>query len=63
LIRHAAMLAMPQIAQRNPEETFNSDQHLHLLLELALGGELYATYNKRNLWGQDRMTMMTMMTG
>lgn len=57
------MLAMPQIAQRNPEETFNSDQHLHLLLELALGGELYATYNKRNLWGQDRMTMMTMMTG
>ena len=35
-------------------ETFNSDQHLHLLLELALGGELYATYNKRNLWGQEK---------
>ena len=35
------------------QETFNSDQHLHLLLELAIGGELYATYNKKNLWGQD----------
>jgi len=35
-------------------ETFNSDQHLHLLLELALGGELYATYNKKNLWGQEK---------
>ena len=28
-------------------ETYNSDQSLYLLLELALGGELYATYNKK----------------
>eukprot|EP00913_Durusdinium_trenchii_P002608 g2414.t1 len=34
-------------------ETFNSAETLHLLLELALGGELYATYNKKNLWGQE----------
>jgi len=34
-------------------ETFNSEQMLYLLLELALGGELYATYNKKNLWGRD----------
>jgi cGMP-dependent protein kinase len=33
-------------------ETFNSDQSLLLLLELALGGELYATYNKKGLHGQ-----------
>eukprot|EP00929_Paragymnodinium_shiwhaense_P115326 TRINITY_DN840_c0_g1_i1.p1 TRINITY_DN840_c0_g1~~TRINITY_DN840_c0_g1_i1.p1 ORF type:complete len:745 (-),score=280.84 TRINITY_DN840_c0_g1_i1:282-2516(-) len=33
-------------------ETYNSDQSLYLLLELAIGGELYATYNKKNLWGQ-----------
>jgi len=35
-------------------ETFNSDQHLFFLLELALGGELYATYNKKNLWGSEK---------
>eukprot|EP00928_Gymnodinium_smaydae_P026769 TRINITY_DN2091_c0_g2_i1.p1 TRINITY_DN2091_c0_g2~~TRINITY_DN2091_c0_g2_i1.p1 ORF type:complete len:783 (+),score=222.21 TRINITY_DN2091_c0_g2_i1:297-2351(+) len=34
-------------------ETFNGDQSLYLLLELALGGELYATYNKKNLWGKE----------
>eukprot|EP00438_Fugacium_kawagutii_P011925 Skav206741 [mRNA] locus=scaffold1022:22166:24766:+ [translate_table: standard] len=28
-------------------------EHLYLLLELALGGELYATYNKRNMWGNE----------
>jgi len=33
-------------------ETFNSEQSLLLLLELALGGELYATYNKKGLHGQ-----------
>merc|ERR1712232_174331 len=33
-------------------ETYNGDQSLYLLLELALGGELYATYNKKNLWGK-----------
>jgi cGMP-dependent protein kinase len=32
-------------------ETYNSSQSLYLLLELALGGELYATYNKKGLWG------------
>jgi len=31
-------------------ETFNGDQSLYFLLELALGGELYATYNKKGLW-------------
>jgi len=35
-------------------ETYNSDQHLYFLLELALGGELYATYNKKNLWGNEK---------
>mmetsp|Transcript_56408 Transcript_56408/g.160127 ORF Transcript_56408/g.160127 Transcript_56408/m.160127 type:complete len:763 (+) Transcript_56408:53-2341(+) len=34
-------------------ETFNGEQSLYLLLELALGGELYATYNKKNLWGKE----------
>jgi len=34
-------------------ETFNSDNSLYLLLELALGGELYATYNRKNLWGSE----------
>eukprot|EP00927_Polykrikos_kofoidii_P028220 TRINITY_DN24670_c0_g1_i1.p1 TRINITY_DN24670_c0_g1~~TRINITY_DN24670_c0_g1_i1.p1 ORF type:complete len:750 (-),score=152.43 TRINITY_DN24670_c0_g1_i1:197-2446(-) len=33
-------------------ETFNSDQYLYFLLELALGGELYATYNRKGLWGR-----------
>lgn len=33
-------------------ETFNGEQSLYLLLELALGGELYATYNKKGLWGK-----------
>ena len=34
-------------------ETYNSPEHLYFLLELALGGELYATYNKRNMWGNE----------
>mmetsp|Transcript_141388 Transcript_141388/g.439422 ORF Transcript_141388/g.439422 Transcript_141388/m.439422 type:complete len:775 (-) Transcript_141388:36-2360(-) len=34
-------------------ETFNGEQSLYFLLELALGGELYATYNKKNLWGRE----------
>lgn len=34
-------------------ETYNGDQSLFLLLELALGGELYATYNKKRLWGRE----------
>lgn len=33
-------------------ETFNGAESLYLLLELALGGELYATYNKKGLWGK-----------
>eukprot|EP00747_Dinoflagellata_sp_TGD_P194681 gnl/TRDRNA2_/TRDRNA2_62383_c0_seq1.p1 gnl/TRDRNA2_/TRDRNA2_62383_c0~~gnl/TRDRNA2_/TRDRNA2_62383_c0_seq1.p1 ORF type:complete len:304 (-),score=71.50 gnl/TRDRNA2_/TRDRNA2_62383_c0_seq1:48-863(-) len=32
-------------------ECFNSSQSLYLLLELALGGELYATYNKHGFYG------------
>jgi len=32
--------------------TFNGDQSLYFLLELALGGELYATYNKKGLFGK-----------
>jgi len=32
--------------------TYNSAQTLDFLLEPALGGELFATYNRRNLYGQ-----------
>merc|ERR1712187_442986 len=32
-------------------ETYNGEQSLYLLLELALGGELYATYNKKGFHG------------
>merc|ERR1719247_1992525 len=35
-------------------ETYNGSSHLYLLLELALGGELYATYNKKGLWGNEK---------
>jgi len=35
-------------------ETYNGEQSLYLLLELALGGELYATYNKKGLWGNEK---------
>eukprot|EP00441_Pelagodinium_beii_P018927 CAMPEP_0197657254 /NCGR_PEP_ID=MMETSP1338-20131121/44511_1 /TAXON_ID=43686 ORGANISM="Pelagodinium beii, Strain RCC1491" /NCGR_SAMPLE_ID=MMETSP1338 /ASSEMBLY_ACC=CAM_ASM_000754 /LENGTH=767 /DNA_ID=CAMNT_0043233583 /DNA_START=51 /DNA_END=2354 /DNA_ORIENTATION=- len=35
-------------------ETYNGPQSLFFLLELALGGELYATYNKKNLWGNEK---------
>jgi len=35
-------------------ETYNGEQSLYLLLELAQGGELYATYNKKGLWGNDK---------
>jgi len=34
-------------------ETFNGDQSLYFLLELALGGELYATYNKKDFYGKE----------
>eukprot|EP00928_Gymnodinium_smaydae_P026768 TRINITY_DN2091_c0_g1_i1.p1 TRINITY_DN2091_c0_g1~~TRINITY_DN2091_c0_g1_i1.p1 ORF type:complete len:799 (+),score=208.52 TRINITY_DN2091_c0_g1_i1:83-2398(+) len=34
-------------------ETYNGEQSLYFLLELALGGELYATYNKKSLWGKE----------
>jgi len=34
-------------------ETYNSSQQLFFLLELALGGELYATYNKKGLYGKE----------
>merc|ERR1712232_608208 len=35
-------------------ETFNGDQSLYFLLELALGGELYATYNKKGFHGSQK---------
>ncbi|CAK9043383.1 unnamed protein product [Durusdinium trenchii] len=34
-------------------ETYNGTQNLYFLLELALGGELYATYNKKGLFGKE----------
>jgi cGMP-dependent protein kinase len=34
-------------------ETYNGEQSLYLLLELAIGGELYATYNKKQFWGKE----------
>mmetsp|Transcript_85511 Transcript_85511/g.151313 ORF Transcript_85511/g.151313 Transcript_85511/m.151313 type:complete len:793 (+) Transcript_85511:80-2458(+) len=34
-------------------ETYNGTQTLYFLLELALGGELYATYNKKGFFGKD----------
>lgn len=34
-------------------ETYNSDQTLYFLLEAALGGELYATYNKKGFFGKE----------
>ncbi|CAL1156629.1 unnamed protein product [Cladocopium goreaui] len=34
-------------------ETFNSPEHLYFLLELALGGELYATYHRKGLFGKE----------
>jgi len=34
-------------------ECYNGQESLYLLLELALGGELYATYNKKQLWGKE----------
>mmetsp|Transcript_131755 Transcript_131755/g.421716 ORF Transcript_131755/g.421716 Transcript_131755/m.421716 type:complete len:768 (+) Transcript_131755:48-2351(+) len=34
-------------------ETFNGEQSLYFLLELALGGELYATYNKKDFYGKE----------
>jgi len=34
-------------------ETFNGTQTLYFLLELALGGELYATYNRKGLFGKE----------
>mmetsp|Transcript_66615 Transcript_66615/g.159200 ORF Transcript_66615/g.159200 Transcript_66615/m.159200 type:complete len:778 (+) Transcript_66615:104-2437(+) len=36
-------------------ETYNGQQSLYLLLELALGGELYATYNKKGLHGSAQL--------
>jgi len=35
-------------------ETFNGTQTLYFLLEPALGGELYATYNRKGLHGSER---------
>eukprot|EP00929_Paragymnodinium_shiwhaense_P064533 TRINITY_DN3231_c0_g1_i1.p1 TRINITY_DN3231_c0_g1~~TRINITY_DN3231_c0_g1_i1.p1 ORF type:complete len:791 (-),score=234.88 TRINITY_DN3231_c0_g1_i1:226-2598(-) len=38
-------------------QTYNTDQNLYFLLELALGGELYATYHKKNFFGLVRHAM------
>jgi len=35
-------------------ETFNGEQSLYFLLELALGGELYATYSKKGFHGSEK---------
>lgn len=35
-------------------ETYSGTQNLYFLLELALGGELYATYNKKGLFGKEQ---------
>mmetsp|Transcript_105004 Transcript_105004/g.327494 ORF Transcript_105004/g.327494 Transcript_105004/m.327494 type:complete len:510 (-) Transcript_105004:129-1658(-) len=35
-------------------ETFNGHQHLYFLLELALGGELHATYNRKGFHGSEK---------
>lgn len=34
-------------------ETYNGDQTLYFLLELALGGELYATYHRKSFFGKE----------
>merc|ERR1711957_81398 len=34
--------------------TYNSSQVLYFLLEVALGGELYATYNSKGFYGSDK---------
>merc|ERR1712083_581576 len=35
-------------------ETYNGTQTVYFLLEPALGGELYQTYNKKSLHGSDK---------
>jgi len=35
-------------------ETYNGSQSLYFLLELALGGELYATYNRKSFHGSEK---------
>eukprot|EP00927_Polykrikos_kofoidii_P049824 TRINITY_DN43833_c0_g1_i1.p1 TRINITY_DN43833_c0_g1~~TRINITY_DN43833_c0_g1_i1.p1 ORF type:complete len:770 (+),score=141.12 TRINITY_DN43833_c0_g1_i1:95-2404(+) len=35
-------------------ETFNGNQSIYFLLELALGGELYAVYNKKRFHGSEK---------
>merc|ERR1712060_124455 len=35
-------------------ETYNGSQTLYFLLEPALGGELYATYNRKGLHGSEK---------
>lgn len=34
-------------------ESYNGTANLYLLLEVALGGNLYETYNKKQLWGKN----------
>lgn len=38
-------------------ETYNGQESLYLLLELALGGELYATYNKKQFFGRENYAL------
>merc|ERR1719203_485414 len=35
-------------------ETYNGTQALYFLMEAALGGELYATYNRKGLHGSEK---------
>jgi len=41
-------------------ETYNSDQTLYFLMEAALGGELYATYNKKGFFGKENFARFYM---
>ncbi|CAE7240942.1 for [Symbiodinium natans] len=51
-------LFVPRTARSVPaditKECFNGSQTLYFLLEAALGGELYATYNRKGLHGSEK---------
>merc|ERR1719499_192055 len=34
-------------------ETYNGEQSLYFLLEVAIGGELFCTYNKKDFFGKE----------
>lgn len=41
------------LARARLYETYNDEQTMYFLLEPALGGELYATYNRRDFYGKE----------